>query len=114
MNNNETTKIKFFSNRAEMVEYIDSEAAADDLPAERWVKPRNFTSRRDPETRDHGIKFRSALYTKGIITIADLDGKFAGPCAVILGECTPRSRIAAIDKIRAYQRENAADTNGRG
>ena len=84
------------------------------FPAERWVKPGNFTARRDPESRAHGIRFRSALISKGIITIADLDAKFTGPCAVIFGECTPRSRAEAIAKIRAYQSENAPVNNERG
>ena len=114
MNQNETTEVLFFPKREDLLSHIDRRAEENDLPADRWIKPGNFTAWRDPETRAQGIKFRSALFSKGIITIADLDGKFTGPCAVIIGKCTPQSRAVAVAKIREHQRENAAPNNDRG
>ena len=100
--NNETTTVIFFAGREEMLSHIDSKAAPDDLKAARWVKPRTFT--RNRTSQDNGVHFRSALTSQGIMTIADLDGTFTGPCCVIFGQATPLHREDAIQKIRAHQK----------
>ena len=101
-NNNTETLVIFFANRAEMLSLIDRKAAPGDIKAHRWVKPRNFSRVRT--SQDQGVHFRAALTSQGIMTIADLDGTFAGPCAVIFGQSTPLHREDAIQKIRAHQK----------